>query len=179
MRQLIKSFVPQDPVILQSMVIFKNARLGGKVDVHRDSTFLYTEPSSAIGFWFALEDCTTENGCLSFVPGSHQDGLCDRRMRRCRKDGSDDLSYEANGHMDLVFTGSERQQYDESKWVAAPVRAGSVVVIHGDVLHRSAPNHSDRSRNIYTFHCIDGSLPYSRENWLQWRAPFEKLDSVV
>jgi Phytanoyl-CoA dioxygenase (PhyH) len=33
--------------------------------------FLYTDPPSAVGFWFALEDCTKENGCLAFVPGSH------------------------------------------------------------------------------------------------------------
>lgn len=39
---------------------------------HQDSTFLYTEPLSATGFWFALEDCTNENGCLWFVPGSHK-----------------------------------------------------------------------------------------------------------
>ena len=39
---------------------------------HNDSTFLYTDPPSAIGFWFALEDCTLENGCLSFLPGSHR-----------------------------------------------------------------------------------------------------------
>jgi hypothetical protein len=25
-----------------------------------------------MGLWFALEDATAENGCLSFVPGSHK-----------------------------------------------------------------------------------------------------------
>lgn len=42
------------------------------VPSHQDSSFLYTEPLSAVGFWFALEDCTAENGCLSFIPGSHK-----------------------------------------------------------------------------------------------------------
>ena len=59
----------QDPVLLQSMYIFKPPRIGGEVYCHQDSTFLYTEPESCTGFWFALEDATTENGCMHFIPG--------------------------------------------------------------------------------------------------------------
>lgn len=66
-----------DPRCLQSMVICKQPEIGGAVPPHQDSTFLYTEPPSAVGFWYALEDATLENGCLSFLPGSH------RVSRRC------------------------------------------------------------------------------------------------
>ena len=45
------------------------------VTPHRDSTFLYTDPPSALGLWIPLEDCTLENGCLQFVPSS-QNGTC-------------------------------------------------------------------------------------------------------
>lgn len=34
------------------------------VPCHNDSTFLYTDPPSAIGAWIALEECTSQNGCL-------------------------------------------------------------------------------------------------------------------
>ena len=44
--------------------------------------FLYTDPPSAVGFWFALEDCTTLNGCLSFVPGSHKTSPIPKRFVR-------------------------------------------------------------------------------------------------
>ena len=40
------------------MYIFKQPRIGGEVVCHQDSTFLYTEPESAIGFWLAIEDQT-------------------------------------------------------------------------------------------------------------------------
>ena len=43
-----------DPAIIQSMYIFKPPRIGGEVLCHQDSTFIYTEPESCIGFWFAL-----------------------------------------------------------------------------------------------------------------------------
>ena len=41
------------------------------VQPHQDGTYLYVEPLKIAGIWIALEDCTTENGCLSFIPGSH------------------------------------------------------------------------------------------------------------
>jgi len=52
------------PKLLQSMYIFKQPQIGGEVVCHQDSTFLYTKPESAVGFWVALEDATIENGCL-------------------------------------------------------------------------------------------------------------------
>lgn len=60
----------ESPAILQSMLIFKQPEIGGEVPGHIDSTFLYTDPPSATGLWFALENCTLENGCMYFAPGS-------------------------------------------------------------------------------------------------------------
>jgi phytanoyl-CoA hydroxylase len=45
----------EQPLLLQSMYIFKQPRIGGEVTCHQDSTFLHTEPLSCIGLWFALE----------------------------------------------------------------------------------------------------------------------------
>ena len=45
------------------------------------------------------------------------------------------------------------------------VKAGSLVVIHGSVIHKSAPNFSDKSRYIYTFHVIEGTAKYPKDNW--------------
>ena len=64
-----------DAVALQSMYIFKQPSIGGEVGCHQDATFLYTEPVSVTGFWFALEDATLENGCLWAAPGGHRTGL--------------------------------------------------------------------------------------------------------
>lgn len=69
------------PVVLQSMIIFKNPRIGGEVQNHQDSTFLHTDPPSAIGFWIPLDDCTPENGSVSFIPGSHKSILATRSRR--------------------------------------------------------------------------------------------------
>ena len=66
----------KDPRILQSMLIFKMAKIGGEVPSHQDNTFIYTVPDSTIGFWYCMEDCTIDNGCMEFLPGSHTLNVC-------------------------------------------------------------------------------------------------------
>jgi len=41
------------PLLIQSMYIFKQPKIGGEVICHQDSTFIYTKPESAVGFWVA------------------------------------------------------------------------------------------------------------------------------
>ncbi|KAJ5668535.1 Phytanoyl-CoA dioxygenase domain-containing protein 1 [Penicillium maclennaniae] len=49
------------------------------------------------------------------------------------------------------------------------VKAGSLVLIHGNVLHKSEKNTSPHSRFAYTFHVIEGAegWDYDKRNWLQ------------
>jgi ectoine hydroxylase-related dioxygenase (phytanoyl-CoA dioxygenase family) len=48
------------------------------------------------------------------------------------------------------------------------VKAGSLVLIHGNLLHKSEKNTSSKGRIIYTFHVIEGSgTEYDARNWLQ------------
>ena len=59
-------------VLVQSMYIFKSARIGGEVNCHDDHTFLFTDPATCVGFWFAIDDATVDNGCLWAEPGGHR-----------------------------------------------------------------------------------------------------------
>lgn len=67
---------------LQSMIICKQPQIGGEVPEHNDSTFLYTDPPTALGFWIPLEKCTPENGALSFLPGSQKTTPITKRFVR-------------------------------------------------------------------------------------------------
>jgi ectoine hydroxylase-related dioxygenase (phytanoyl-CoA dioxygenase family) len=54
----------------------KPARHGGVVAWHQDfSYWTFTKPMHHLTCWIGLDDATTENGCLYFVPGSHKWGL--------------------------------------------------------------------------------------------------------
>ena len=80
-KELVRDLGIQDPLLLQSMYIFKQPNIGGEVTCHQDATFLYTEPLRMVGLWFALEDATTKNGCLWAIPGGHKLGLKSRFAR--------------------------------------------------------------------------------------------------
>jgi phytanoyl-CoA hydroxylase len=154
------------PLLLQSMYIFKQPRIGGEVGWHQDSTFLYTEPPSVVGLWFALEDATLENGCLWALPGGHKGPLRERWRR--------------NAEGALVM-----ERLDDTPWPeeAVPLEApkGSLVVLHGQLPHGSGPNRSFVSRHAYTLHLIDGTAAYPADNWLQRGAglPLRGFDAAV
>jgi len=147
-----------DPLLLQSMVTFKQAYSGGEVNIHQDATWLYTEPSSVLGFWFALEDSTIDNGCMWAQPGGHRGGLRSR-FRRWPGGGAG---------MDW-FEGGQHRSVDE-QFVPLEAHAGSLIVLHGFCPHRSGPNRSRHARGSYSLHVIDGVCRYPEDNWLQ-RSP--------
>jgi len=151
--QVTRSIGFADPVILQSMYIFKPPHFGGEVRCHQDSTYIYTEPESCVGFWFALEDATLENGCLEFIPGGHRQPLRKRNYRG--PDGS------------LVTETLDDTPWPEDLRVPVEAEAGTLVVFDGRAPHLSATNRSARSRHAYTLHVIDRTCHYPADNWLQ------------
>ncbi len=157
-----------DPVIAQSMFIFKQPRIGDAVLPHQDSVFVISEPDTCIGLWFSLENCDKSNGCLFAVPGSHKDFPINRRF--VRKDLQDDdkgTTFEPKEAEDLM------KKVDRSKGVLIEVGAGAMVVLHGSLVHWSEPNYSDKSRHAYSLHVVNGKAKWSEKNWLQRRSiPF-------
>ncbi|HEX8708425.1 MAG TPA: phytanoyl-CoA dioxygenase family protein [Pyrinomonadaceae bacterium] len=144
------------PLLIQSMYVFKQPGIGGEVTCHQDSTFLYTEPPSTVGLWFALEDATLENGCLWAIPGGHRLGLKSRFVR-------------APGG------GTRFEKFDDTPWpldrlVPLEVRQGALIILDGLLPHLSRANRSPKSRHAYTLHVIEGECLYPPDNWLR-RAP--------
>jgi phytanoyl-CoA hydroxylase len=152
------------------MIICKQPEIGGAVPPHQDSTFLYTNPPSAVGFWYALEDATKENGCLSFLKGSHR--WAPIRKRFVRKAGGAGTEFVDNDGK-LFPNGDEYEERkngveERAEYELGEVKAGSLVLIHGNLLHKSEKNTSSKGRIIYTFHVIEGrGAVYDERNWLQ------------
>jgi phytanoyl-CoA hydroxylase len=142
-----------DPVVLQSMYIFKQPHIGGEVTSHTDHTFLWTDPRSATGFWFAIEDATLENGCMWALPGGHRIPV----KQRFRRDGEGGTTFD-------VF---DESPYPEDGLVPLEAETGTLIVLDGALPHRSGPNRSDRSRHAYTLHVIERAADYPADNWLQ------------
>ncbi|SPN97450.1 related to phytanoyl-CoA dioxygenase family protein [Cephalotrichum gorgonifer] len=157
----------RDPRCLQSMVICKQPEIGGAVPPHQDSTFLYTDAPSAVGFWYALEDATLENGCLSFLPGSHKWAPISKRLVRKPGDAGTEI-VDHDGPQFPLGDGYVEKDGVDGEYVPGEVKAGTLVLIHGNLLHKSEKNTSKKGRIIYTFHVIEGDgAKYDERNWLQ------------
>jgi phytanoyl-CoA hydroxylase len=143
-----------DPKLVQSMYVFKQPGIGGEVKVHQDSTFLFTEPQSVVGFWFALEDAHRGNGCLGGLPGEHLRGLRE-------------IFYRDDDGVLKFSTLQPDLKWDMRKleWLELP--KGSLAVFNGFFPHLSEANTSPRSRHAYTLHAVSGNTNYSPRNWLQ------------
>lgn len=144
----------REPLLLQSMYIFKQARIGGEVACHTDHSYLWTEPQSVVGFWFAIDDATTENGCMWALPGGHR------------------LPVKARSRLNASRTATVMDVFDETPYpdtglVALEASRGTLVLLDGALPHRSGPNLSDKPRHAYTIHAIDGIARYLPDNWLQ------------
>jgi phytanoyl-CoA hydroxylase len=145
------------PLLLQSMYIFKQPRIGGEVGCHQDASFLLTEPPSVMGLWFALEDATVENGCLYVAPGGHKGPLRSQFVR-----------HDVGGPHDRTeMVSLDPTPLPGEGLVPLEVPKGTLVVLHGFLPHGSAPNRSAQSRHAYTLHVIDGRCAYRPDNWLQ------------
>ncbi|MFS8066297.1 MAG: phytanoyl-CoA dioxygenase family protein [Byssovorax sp.] len=147
----------KQPRQIQSMYIFKNPRIGGEVACHQDATFLYTEPMSATGLWFALEEATIANGCLWAPPGGHTGPL---RKRFARAGG------DATRMIELDRTPLP-EVLPASPWIPLEVPRGTMVLLHGLLPHWSGANRSPRSRHAYSVHVIDEACRYPEDNWLR------------
>ena len=163
MKRLAAELSLSEALIIQSMYIFKHARIGGVVDVHQDATFLYTEPASCVGFWFALEDATVENGCLWAKPGGHRTSLRAWFRRKAEGGGTE---FETFDPTPLETEGA----------IPLEVKKGACIVLDGLLPHYSLPNTSGKSRHAYAIHTIDGNALYPPENWL--RRDFAELAAV-
>jgi phytanoyl-CoA hydroxylase len=142
-----------EPRLVQSMYIFKQPFIGGEVGAHQDHTFLWTDPPSVLGLWFALEDATVDNGCLWARPGGHREPAR-KRFHRAAEGGT---AFEIHDERALSLDGM------------APLEAakGTCVVLHGLLPHYSGTNRSPRSRHAYSVHVIEAAAQYPADNWLQ------------
>ncbi len=150
--QLARSLGQQQPHTIQSMYVFKPPHIGGAVGLHQDSAFLYTEPPSVVGFWFALQDANEQNGCLYAIPGGHRGPLRQRFTRQ--GDGT-------------TFTSLSDEPYEQTKAISLEAAVGTLIILHGQLPHGSRANRSNGSRHAYTLHSVDASAHYPEDNWLR------------
>lgn len=118
-----------------AMVIAKPAYSPGVVPWHQDAAYWghLARPAGA-SIWVPLQDVDLDNGCLSFVSGSHEGDVLPHRH----------LGGDPHVHaLELVPSLAESAAKSA---VAVPLRSGQATIHDGHLLHHSGPNRTDRPR---------------------------------
>lgn len=74
-----------------------------------------------------------------------------------------------------------REEDGEYVYTKLEVKAGSLVLMHGNLLHKSDANRSDKHRVAFNFNVIEGGCRWKEDNYLQpceGQAEFEKLRAI-
>lgn len=137
----------------------KPARHGGVVAWHQDySYWTRTKPMTHLTCWIALDDATADNGCLHYVPGSHQWDLLPKPALA--------------GDMDAIQTVLSAEQKKEFKPVAVELQKGMATFHHPLMLHGSYENNTDSPRRAAVINVFrDGVRSASSEPLLEGVPP--------
>lgn len=140
-------------------VFAKPARHGGVVAWHQDySYWTRTRPMAHLTCWIALDDSTTENGCLQYVPGSHRWNLLPITG--------------LTGDMDEIRRVLGDVQRAEFRPVPVEIKSGYCSFHHPLLVHGSYENRSDRSRRATLINVFrDGVCSASGEELLEGVPP--------
>ncbi len=94
---------------------------------HQDNFYFCMTPASVLTMWLALDPVDEENGCLRYIPGSHQRGI--RQHRKTKT---------------LGFSQGIADFGDTDYAAETPIHAqpNDVLIHHGNTIHRANANTS-------------------------------------
>ena len=103
------------------------------VSWHQDLNYWGLDGEQEVTAWLALTPSTLENGCMRFVPGSHEKKVVPH--------------VDSFAQDNLLTRGQEiAVEVDEASAVDVVLRAGQVSFHHGHMFHSSGPNATDARR---------------------------------
>jgi non-haem Fe2+, alpha-ketoglutarate-dependent halogenase len=144
-----------DLMTWRSQLFFKLSG-GREIQWHQASTYIvedYLEPALVppnrhrlfqLTVWIALTPSTLDNGCLEFIPGTHQEI---RTIHFGGEQGFYKVSFELE------------YKVDPAKVIKMPMEPGQFVIFSERVIHGSGPNQTDNPRLAMNFRVIP---PYVR-----------------
>ena len=144
----------------------KPAHSGGVVAWHQDySYWTRTVPVAHLTCWIGLDASTRENGCVHYVPGSHQWNLLPRG--RLAND------------MNAIFDDLSADQQRDFKPVPIELKAGEASFHHPLTVHGSFENRSQSPRRALVINVVaDGVRSDSDAPLLEGVPPIPKGEKL-
>ena len=142
--ELVSRFMSPRLFFYRGIMVIKQRGVGSAFPWHQDFAYWGKGRPELAGCWIALKNAGVENGCQEVIPGSHKWGM----LKVAGRDpGKPLLSPE-----------------QEVGAIPVPVKAGSAIVFHSLLVHRSKPNRSaeDRWAIVYEYSAPELENGYHR-----------------
>lgn len=147
---MVEQLIGPDIALWNMSFFAKPARDGKRTPWHQDGQYWPIRPLATCTVWIAVDDATTDNGCMRFLPGSHKD------KRLMRHQQCDDDSLTLNQEL-------EASEYDEAQAVDVVLEAGQISLHDVFLAHGSEINTSDRPRRGMTLRLMPTTSLYDRD----------------
>lgn len=130
---MVQSILGSEVDLYQAMALIKPALHGSEKPWHQDNAYFSVEELDGIlGTWIALDDVNIENGAMHFLPGGHRMGPLK--------------------HMHTTDCEIEHDRYSDETAEAICLKAGGIILFHGNAPHFTPPNHSPNRRRAIQYH---------------------------
>lgn len=129
----VESIIGPNLLVWGTSVFLKPARSSGFVSWHQDLTYWGLSNDREVAVWLALGPVHRKNGCMRFVPGSHQLGQLEHSDQPQQ---GNLLTRGQNANIDI----------DQNDTVDVTLKPGQASLHHGHLLHCSGPNNTDQPR---------------------------------
>ena len=129
----ISQIIGPDLLVWSCGFFIKEAGAKSYVSWHQDLNYWGLDGDQEVTAWYALTPATVENGCMRFVPGSHEKKVVPH--------------VDSFAQDNLLTRGQEiAVDVDEASAVNVVLRAGQASFHHGHMFHASGPNGTDSRR---------------------------------
>lgn len=129
--EAIEPLVGSDICLSSTVLFIKEPDSSAFVSWHQDAFYMGLEPDNFVTAWVALTSSTSENGCVTVIPGTH----------RGRSDHHDTF-----GEDNILTRGQTVTDVDESTAVDLELRPGQMSLHHPWLVHGSRPNQTAHRR---------------------------------
>ena len=147
--EIVTQLIGQNVALWNSSFFAKPALNGTKTPWHQDGEFWPIRPLATCTVWIAVDDSTTENGCLKVIPGSHRTKAL--------------FKHEVNRGPGLALPMElQKSEFDEGQAVELVLEAGQISLHDVYLVHGSEANTSSRSRRGMTLRYMPTSSVHDR-----------------
>ncbi len=132
--------IGEPPLLFQDMALLKPPRIGREKPWHQDHAYFELPlQATVVGVWIALDEATTENGCMVVIPGSHRRGPVVHFKRR-----------------DWQICDTH---VNNRGALAVPLKPGDCLLFHSLIHHGTPTNTTNLRRRAVQFHYRPASAP--------------------